>query len=363
MAGATGADLLAVLGGERLPAVAVFFGDEPWFAEEGIRAVRRGFLGDDGEGYLSYEGPTGPRDREGKSLLEAIEEGRTVPMFGGRQVVAWRGRSLADEEVAALAGLAGSSPAFLRVVVRVGSLGAGAQKKLAKAGVALGNSRKLFDTPWPGRPEFQTPLNQWACERARHHRLRVDIRTAHVLTGAVGNDLAGVDSHLERLSVLLGDGAEVTEDDLAPILGAGRDFDAFAFGDAIYRRDTAKAFRVARNAFREGIEDQRGKRSRDGGYVAGRLIWSASFTLERVYEAARLLADGRSPAEAEAAIGKGRPSPVAKRAVEMARGFDLAALRNHYVWLARAEADTRTALPPEVVVESLIPRLTGAANG
>lgn len=357
------ADVIGAIERGKLPAVTVFAGDETWFATEGVRAARAAFLPEeDGEGYLVFDAPRAANDREGTRLADALDEGRTVPMFGGRKLVVWRGKSLADEEVAALVAVAESSPAFCRFVIVVSSLGKGAAKKLEGAGAAVGECRKLFDTPWPGKPEFQTPLNQWTAQRARVHGLGFPLPVAHVLTGAVGNDLGAIDAALVKLSLLLPPGTMVTEDDLAPLLGGGRDYDSFAFGEALYARDAAKAFRIARNAFREGMEDASGRRSRSPDQVAAKLLWSAGYQLEKVWEASRLLAEGKRRDEAILALGKGRKTPMATRAVGYAERFRPEDLVRHHVLLEAAEAETRTPVPKEVVVETLIPRIAGAAD-
>lgn len=357
-------ELVAAIGGGRLGAVTVFFGDETWFASEGVRAARAAFLPEgDAEGYLVFDAPRNANDREGTGLGDALDEGRTVPMFGGRKLVVWRGRTVDDEGLAALVSVAESSPAFCRFVIVISSLGKAAAKKLEKAGVAVAECRRLFDTPWPGNPEFKTALNQWTAQRARAHGLGIPLPVAHVLTGAIGNDLGAVDSALVKLSLNLPQGTTVTEDDLAPLLGGGRDYGSFAFGEALYSRDAAKAFRVARNAFREGMEDASGRRSRSPDQVAARLLWSAGYQLEKVWEAARMLGDGKRPAEAVLALGRGRKTPMATRAVRYAEQFRREELVHHHVLLEAAEAETRTSVPKEVVIETLIPRIAGAADG
>jgi DNA polymerase III delta subunit len=182
------------------------------------------------------------------------------------------------------------------------------------------------------------------------------LAAAHALTSLTGNDLGAVDATLRNLTVAAGDRPEIDEDTVRELVGGGRDYGAFAFGEAVYTRDPAKALAIARNAFREGIEDQKGRRVRDAGYVAGRLLWSVGFRLKDVYRVSKVLAAGASDAEAEKASGK--RGPIAKRLLRQAKGFTPEELIGHWVLLADAEADLRTPVPPPVIVERFVGTVT-----
>ena len=350
--------LLGQLKAGKSAPVTVLFGNEPWFVGEAVRAVRETFLDEDGEGFHSFDAPRGPGDRDAVTLPQAIDEARTVPMFGRRQVVVLRAASLSDEEVEILGGLARSAPGFSRFVLVLPSLGAKAAKALGKAGAAVAESRRLFDSPWPGKAEWDTDLDKWAASRARERGKRMTLATAHLLTGLVGNDLGAVDSTIEKIALAIGSKPEIDEEAIRALTGGGREFGAFAFGEAVYGRDV----REARNAFREGVEDARGRRVHRSDVVAGRLLWSVQYRLKSVYEARRLLDDGRSEQEVLAALG-GPRKPAAIRAIAQAKRFPLKSLREHFVLLADAEAELRTPVPQEVVVESLIPKLVGDVDG
>jgi len=354
-------DLLGRRGG-KIPCVTVLFGNEPWFMDQVVARYRREFLGEEGEGFLSAQMPRGPGDKEGLTVGAAVDEARTVPMFGGRKLVALRGGSIEDSEVVVVAALAKSSPDFCRFVLMLPKLGKAASKRLSGAGAVLAESKRLFDTPYDaGRPEWDTALNKWVTGRARERGLTLSLMNAHALTSIVGNELGALESALEKLAVGAVGRRDIREEDIHALVGGSRGYGAFAFGDAIYRRDTAEAYRVVRNSFVEGMEDQRGRISRDAGYVAGRMLWSAQFRLGFVVKGRRALDEGRTREEAVSVVG-GNPM-MAKRTVDLAGRFALEELLGHIVLLADAEAELRTATPPEVVIEALIPRLTGAADG
>ena len=219
--------------------------------------------------------------------------------------------------------------------------------------------------PRESRRTIVSPMIAWvrSSEECSGSRLTsMTLATAHLLTGLVGNDLHAVDSTIEKIALAIGSKPEIDEEAIRALTGGGREFGAFAFGEAVYGRDVREAFRVARNAFREGVEDARGRRVHRSEVVAGRLLWSVQYRLKSVYEARRLLDDGRSEQEVLAALG-GPRKPAAIRAIAQAKRFPLKSLREHFILLADAEAELRTPVPEEVVVESLVPKLVGDVDG
>ncbi len=344
--------LMALLRGGKVPPVLVLHGDEDYFSDAAVRLAREAFLGRAEEGFVALDAPRRPGDSEGTPLPDALEDARTLPMFVAKKLVLWRCPALGEADAVLLAKFAAAAPSFSRVIIAAGETGRGTAKKLADAGAVVVECRRLFDTPWPGRPEWDTALNKWTTARAKERGLALDLQTAHRITAIVGNDLSLVDA---ALSVLAASGARVTEESVRDLLGGSRDYSVFAFGEAVYERNAALAFRIARNLFLEGTEDERGRNRRDAGYVAGRLVWSAQYRLAQVYAAARLLAQGRSPEEAAAALG-GKPPAV--RAVTQARAFRIEALRRHFPALTEAAAALRTAVPEAAVMDALVVRLT-----
>ena len=355
-------DLLSRLDRGEIPVVTLLHGEERWFAQRAAEVVKGAFLGDgDGE-FATVEGKKGEKDLHGTPLPPVIDDLRTVPMFGGRRVFLYRAYTLEADDLAALLSFAKAKSSYSRLVLHLDSLPQGAAPKLTKAGAAVGEARKLFDSPWAGKPAWNTPLNQWAVARARELGLKLDLRTAHVLTGIIGNELGNILAALRKLTVESDGRGPVGEDEIRKVTGGGREFDAFAFGDAIYARDAARALRICRNAFSEGISDRKGRRSQNASGVAARLLWSVNYRLDQIHRGAAMLADGRSEGEVQKAIGGNTPAAI--RGLEYAKTFELATLRQHHVWLLEGEGELRRINGLEQhVLEVLIPRLTGALNG
>jgi DNA polymerase III delta subunit len=344
--------VLSSLRSGKVPPVLVLSGDEGWFIDEAVRLAREKFLSGVSEGYQPASGPRRSGDPEGLVLSAALEEARTLPMFATKKLVHWRAGTLSGEDVTALTKYATKPPSFARVIVEVGELGKAAETALGEAGVAVASCRRLFDTPWPGRPEWDTPLDKWTAARAREVGLSLNVRIAHVLTSIVGNDLRLIDS---ALSVLSASGRPADEEAVRELLGGSREYSIFSFGDAVYDSDAALAHRIAKNLFLEGTEDERGRLQREAGHVGNRLVWAVWFRLNQVYAAARLREAGRTDAEVVAELGG---KPAAKRAVAQARATGTSVLLRHFKLVAEAWAALRSVASERAVVDGLISRLT-----
>jgi DNA polymerase-3 subunit delta len=355
--------LLARLREGRIPPVVVLFGNESWFADRALDAFVTSFLDGDRGGLLTLDAPRAAGDTEGTPLGAALDEARTAPMFAGRKVVFFRSRgALAAEEIEGLERVARAGPPFSRVLVFVPELSKGAEKKLGEAGALTAAARRPFEKAWPGEPEWKTPLNRWVLARAGERGKRISLQDAHVLTRILGAELGTLAAVLDRLVIAVGDRPVITREDLRAVVGREREYDAFAFGEAIYRLDAAEALRVARNSFLDGVSDRWGKKSRDEDVVAGRLLWSARRRLGAIQAATALISSGKSREEVVQALG-GRRNPGAVRAAEEARKFQPDELLRHQLLLTDAEAELRSAVPRQAVISRLVLALTGALHG
>ena len=157
-------------------------------------------------------------------------------------------------------------------------------------------------------------------------------------------------------------GEEITEEAIRELTRRGRDFDGFAFGEAIYDRDSAVALRICLSSFTEGVEDKGGKVTQNRNAVIARLTWSVRYALERVYAARCLLDEGLPSVQAAQGMKTGN-KPANERAVAQAGRFSGPELRRHYVLLAECDSDLRRGLPDEAVLGRLIVRLTRGGNG
>jgi DNA polymerase III delta subunit len=352
-------ELIGRLEGGKIPGLLVLHGPERWFVGRIAGTVREAHLeGEDG--VETFEGPRRPGDPEGTPLTDLLEEARTIPMFASRKVLLYRVAALAKEDVDRLVEYAKAPSSATRLIVYAyEGLKAGPAGRLARAGAGVGDCGRLYETPRAGRAPHTAQLCQWVLGRAREIGARLDDRAALLLCGLVGNDLGALDAALAVLAV---GGEPIAEQTVRSLVGGGRGFDAFAFGEAIYEGDPGRAYQIARNAFREGLEEKKGRWNRAPAFVAARLLWSVHYRLAQVYAVRLALDEGLSAQEAVGSLG-GKPHPAKMRAAEQAGRFTTEGLREHFVSLTRAEGDLRSSLPAPVVIDGLVDALAGGGRG
>ena len=75
--------------------------------------------------------------------------------------------------------------------------------------------------------------------------LSVDAKALAMLADHVGSDLSRLHNEVSKITVALPAGATVTPEAVERLIGVSKDFNNFELIDAVARRDTATAFRIA----------------------------------------------------------------------------------------------------------------------
>jgi DNA polymerase-3 subunit delta len=223
------------------------------------------------------------------------------------------------------------------VLILVGG-GGSVPAPLVKAITAAG---KVIDVS-VGRPGDR---KAWLHEHLRHAPVKLEPAAANLLGAHVGEDLGRVEGLLGALSAAYGEGARITVDDLQPYLGEAGSVARYELTDAIDRGDPATALGVLR------------RMTDAGGLSAVEVV----FSLHRHYSN-MLALDGATVSggeEAAQVLGVGSAF-VAKKALEQSRRLGSARIGHAIELLADADLDIKgeTGLPPELVVEILVARLS-----
>lgn len=82
-------------------------------------------------------------------------------------------------------------------------------------------------------------------EFVRGAGLSVDAKALAMLADHVGSDLSRLHNEVSKITVALPAGATVTPEAVERLIGVSKDFNNFELIDAVARRDTATAFRIA----------------------------------------------------------------------------------------------------------------------
>lgn len=168
-----------------------------------------------------------------------VEACRRYPMMADRQVVILKEtQSVPASFMEGLAAYAARpNPQTVFVVASRGDTVKG--KEFIKAATAskavFFESKKLKDNQiGPVIEEF-----------VRGAGLSVDAKALAMLADHVGSDLSRLHNEVSKITVALPAGATVTPEAVERLIGVSKDFNNFELIDAVARRDTATAFRIA----------------------------------------------------------------------------------------------------------------------
>jgi DNA polymerase III subunit delta len=185
----------------------------------------------------------------------------------------------------------------------------------------------------------------WLHDHLRGAPVKLEPQAANLLGQHVGEDLGRVEGLLSALAAAYGQGARITVEDLQPYLGEAGSVARYELTDAIDRGDPAAALGVLH------------RMTDAGGLSAVEVL----FSLHRHYSN-MLTLDGAtiSSGEEAAQLLSVGSAFVGKKALEQSRRLGSERIAQAIDLLAVADLDVKgqTGLPPELVVEILVARLS-----
>jgi DNA polymerase III subunit delta len=185
----------------------------------------------------------------------------------------------------------------------------------------------------------------WLQDHLRGAPVKLEPQAAQLLGQHVGEDLGRVEGLLSALAAAYGQGARITVADLQPYLGEAGNVARYELTDAIDGGNPAAALGVLH------------RMTDAGGLSAVEVL----FSLHRHYSNMLALDGAMVSSGEEAAQLLGVPSAfVGKKALEQSRRLGSARISSAIELLADADLDVKggTGLPPELVVEILVARLS-----
>lgn len=245
--------------GELLPVYAIV-GEERWFRERVVRALREAALGGGIPDFNEDKLTAG--DATVEKVLGAV---RTVPMMSPkrfvivRQVDRWEEKESAGDSGFPTDPLAeyAKNPVPSTCLVLVADKLDG-RRKLASVAKKGG---MVVDCA----PIEKRALAGWITDVAKAKGHRISHETAELLGELVGQDLSSLDDAVERLSLFVGKDAPIDEHALSECIHRVRADDSWALVDAVGQRNLARALSVLADAY-----DPRDR----GLPLLGALAWS-----------------------------------------------------------------------------------------
>ncbi len=309
-------------------------GEDPALVAQETRALIDRLVGEREASFVVEEHGSAGEDLDTRAVVDAC---LTPPFLGDRRVVVVRdaGRIGASEASGLLAAL--SEPLESTFLVLVGGAGTVPQA-LVKA---VGAAGELIDAS-PGTGRERT---SWVATQLRDGPLRFEAAARSRLQEHLGNDLGRIAGIVDSLVAAYGEGASISVSELEPFLGSAGSVPPWELTDAI----DSGSIPAALSALRRMLD------------AGGRHPTEIIGVLHRHY-ANMLRLDGVAGSDTtEAARLLGVRSPyVAKKALEQGRRLGSERIAQAVILLADADLDVkgRTGLPPDLVLEVLVARLS-----
>ncbi len=171
-------------------------------------------------------------------LSDVVDDARSFPMMGNRQLVVLREAQLM-KDIEAI-------EKYLEVMPESTILLICYKKKADKRRSLFAKAQKqyvLFESQ--KLPDYKLP--DFILSTARAKQLEINQQAANLLADFLGNDLDKIVNEIEKLNIAIGKGARVINEDLIELnIGASKDYNNFELLRAIVNRDTGRAYKIAR---------------------------------------------------------------------------------------------------------------------
>ncbi|MBK8142785.1 MAG: DNA polymerase III subunit delta [Chitinophagaceae bacterium] len=106
--------------------------------------------------------------------------------------------------------------------------------KLVKENGVLVTTKKMYDKDVPA----------WTQELVHSKGLTISPKGLALLVDHIGNDLTRIENEIDKLSVNLGKGTNITEDDIEKYIGVSKDYNVFELQAALAAKDLARTIRI-----------------------------------------------------------------------------------------------------------------------
>lgn len=309
----------------------VFFGDEGFFIHESLSTVKTYLLKDTDPSIslIEFEG-----DETSGGVI--FDELRTIPFFAGRnKVVLVRKADIFIEKNRQILEKYLLTPASHSNLILVCNKW-DKRTKLATLVAKVGNlveCKKIKDHQ----------LSNWINTRTKHYKKVITTKAAQILAENVGNSLAILDKHLEKLSIYLDDRKTIEEKDVEALVGIDRNRTVFELTDAVAQRDVTSALKILNQMLIHG---------EDSVKIISLLAWQ----VKRLWRAKQMLRQGGE--ESKIALELQVIPFFAKRFFEQVKLFTQEDLMRKYALLLEMDVKSKTSsFNTQLLLELLVYKL------
>jgi DNA polymerase-3 subunit delta len=328
-------DNLAANLARQLQTIYLVSGDEPLLVNEAADAVRATARK---QGFVERELHVVERGFDWQGLIAGT---RSMSLFADRKIVEIRMANAAPGEQGAdaIVELAGQPSPDTLVLIITGKLDGRTQgsrwvSAVEKSGVLV----QIWPIDLPRLPA-------WIRERLGRHKLQADAAAASLLAERVEGNLLAAHQEIEKLALLLPQGAVTAETIVDAVADSAR-FDVLQLGEAAMRGQTARALRILEGLRGEDVEPTL-------------ILWAVNKDLQWIARARSLMRKGQSAESAMNALYVWRPRQAAMgQALSRMNGHTL---RNLVLDAERVDKTIKGVVKGDawLELERLVARLAG----
>lgn len=87
-------------------------------------------------------------------------------------------------------------------------------------------------------------VSKWISSYAKQKKLDISLKGIEMLTEFLGNDISKIVNELDKLQMILGENARISEEDIEKNIGASKDYNIFEFTAALGDKNHEKTYRI-----------------------------------------------------------------------------------------------------------------------
>ncbi|WKZ18311.1 MAG: DNA polymerase III subunit delta [Candidatus Jettenia sp. CY-1] len=186
-------------------------------------------------------------------------------------------------------------------------------------------------------------LPNWIITRTKQYKKTITTKAAQMIAENVGNNLAILDKHIEKLSIYLGDRTAIDEKDVEALVGIDRNRTIFELTDAVAQRNVTLALKTLSQMLIHG---------EDSVKIISLLAWQ----VKRLWRAKQMLNKGEHESKVTSEL---QVLPFfAKRFFEQVKIFTEEDLTKKYALLLEADVKSKTSsFSMQLLLELLVYKL------
>ena len=208
-------------------------GEEPYFIDRIASFVGENVLSEEERGFnqmILYGKET--------SIDEIVSNAKRYPMMAERQVIIVREAQHLSRSIEQLLSYAEQPQESTLLVICYKYKKLDKRKKLYKTLSQKGNV--LFES----KKLYENQVSEWIRSLLKGKGYTITHKAASLLVEFLGTDLSRISNELEKLMLILPEGAEISPESIEKHIGISKDFNNFELKKAIGEKDIHKATRI-----------------------------------------------------------------------------------------------------------------------